>query len=81
MKPVVHYKPTKNDYVSEGYSALLHNVIDHPITSRVSNRAGQPVTTSQVVKIYVYKAGFETLNTVYVPTGELDEVEARIHSD
>lgn len=65
VKPIVHYVPTGDDNIVEGTWATLFHVVDHPNTSRVSNKPGQCVWTSKVVKIH--ENGFETLNTRYVP--------------
>lgn len=75
IKPIVHYRPSNDDFVAEGARALLWDVLDHPNQYMVSNTPGTPVMTSEVVEVYGHKAGFETLNTVYIPKkGAADEV-------
>lgn len=70
MKKVVHWRPTKDDFIEVGARALLFNVIDHPNKDRVSNRPDNPVSTSGVIKIINMKDGqitkFETENTIYL---------------
>lgn len=65
-KPTVRYTPHKEDQIEAGYRAVLHDVIDHPNTDRVSNTPGKLVFTSKVVAVGEGGA-FETLNTQYVP--------------
>lgn len=72
VKPTVHYVPHKDDAIFEGERAVLHNVVDHPNTRRVSNTPGKLVFTSTVVAVGEGGA-FETINTQYVP-GERPKV-------
>ena len=59
IKPVVHFFPTKMDYIKVGTPALIHP-IDHP-SELVSNK--ELARTSEVINIT--DDGFETRNTVY----------------
>lgn len=62
QKKIVHYTPTKEDFISVGQSAWVHP-IDHPDKERVSNK--KPVITSEVLRYDKSSGEFETLNTVY----------------
>ena len=62
-KPVVHYRPSENDFIKVGHSAYI-KPINHWDRLRVSNQ--KFVLTSEVLE--VFKSGiFETKNTIYQP--------------
>jgi len=58
MKPIVHYIPSKYDFIREDVPATICKPVDHPTCS--NNRA---IITSKVIAID--HNGFETKHSIY----------------